>query len=256
MVDELRIPIDPCNPGQFFACCGLLELAATRSPDTLARFEVSARVPRSGQFVLTGCEPDKIGCALDEIRAAECAAADAGKGVEDSIAPVALGIGGRPIVLDWWLDEFRQEATQLKCWAGNQTSIKILRDLVPQLPAAALEQLMGVGVMSSTRLGVDPRSAWLAADVGYSPNEHQQEAMTFPAVEVLAAVGLQGFRPGGERRSRSYALWGEALPCPVCRLACCEPWEGLRTFEYRFEITGRGSYKFFGFASPYGRTSR
>ena len=32
---ELRIPFDPCNPGQFYACCGLIELFELSGAQTL-----------------------------------------------------------------------------------------------------------------------------------------------------------------------------------------------------------------------------
>ena len=104
--------------------------------------------------------------------------------------------------------------------------------------------------MTKAKFGVDPRSAWKALDFGYSPNEHDTDAATFPAVEVLAAIGLQGFRPQAGRRERvSYALWQEPLPATVARMAFRAPWFGLRYREFEFSIAKRGqSYKYFTFA--------
>src|ERR1700730_5922117 len=50
---ELRIPMDPCNPGQFYACCGLIELFDLAGAKTLSKFEVDWRYPRRADFLLT-----------------------------------------------------------------------------------------------------------------------------------------------------------------------------------------------------------
>jgi CRISPR-associated protein Csx14 len=103
---------------------------------------------------------------------------------------------------------------------------------------------------TKSRFGVDARSAWEAIDAGYSPNDLQQAAVTFPWVEVLAVAGLQGFRPMegrdlGHRRAR-YAVWLTPLPLVTARAACSAPWAGLPSRVFQFEIAGRGQgYKTF-----------
>jgi hypothetical protein len=55
---NIRINVDPANPGQFFACCGLLELAHRRWPGTEGWFE-------QRQFCLAGDgTPDQLLDAL------------------------------------------------------------------------------------------------------------------------------------------------------------------------------------------------
>jgi CRISPR-associated protein Csb3 len=106
--------------------------------------------------------------------------------------------------------------------------------------------------MMKTRFGIDPRSAWNALDMGYSPNEHSQDTATFPVVELLGAIGLQGFRPdAGRRESVRYHLWRIWLPRVPARKAAIFPWPGLAAASYEFSIAKRGqSYKFFTFAKP------
>src|SRR5215468_363408 len=43
----IRINVDVTNPGQFFACCGLLELASRLDQNATAHFE-------NGQFLVAG----------------------------------------------------------------------------------------------------------------------------------------------------------------------------------------------------------
>ena len=66
---------------------------------------------------------------------------------------------------------------------------------------------------------------------------------------MLAAIGLQTFRPDSRRRSEvPYVLWTEALSAPVARLATVAPWEGMAHIPCVFAIGKRGqSYKFFEF---------
>jgi CRISPR-associated protein Csb3 len=104
--------------------------------------------------------------------------------------------------------------------------------------------------MTKTKFGVDPRSAWNTRDLGFSPNEQGRDSATFPTVEILAAIGLQGFRPNSDRRiGVQYSLWKTPLPASVARLAFREPWDGLPHSKYQFSIAKRGqSYKYFTFA--------
>jgi CRISPR-associated protein Csx14 len=254
---ELRIPMDPTNPGQFFACCGLWELMEIRSGQALAHFETDPTRPRQGVFRLEGDGITKPGPAIADLRAAEIAGVAF---AEKAIAPVTVRYAGSMLELNWWLDPFGQSAEPLKCWAGQQTSLSVALGLLQKLPENADCNLLKFAAMTSTRFGVDPRSAWNAADVGYSPNEHQQESSTFPAVELLAAIGLQGFRPleirnSERKREYRYALWHDPLPRAVAALACCEPWEGLRAHRYRFELGKRGNYKVFRYSQPEERNN-
>ena len=67
---ELRIPMDPMNPGQFFACCGLWELLTLRGATVVAHFEVQERRPRRGGFVLRSDGELPLTDAIRELRQA------------------------------------------------------------------------------------------------------------------------------------------------------------------------------------------
>jgi hypothetical protein len=253
--------MDPMNPGQFFACCGLWELFDLRGAEALARFEVDERRQRQARFVLESGGKLSIAAAVGALREAKIEAIwdAANPHQERSIAPLRIAYDSASLELDWWLDPFREKAERLKCWAGQQTSLSIASELKELLTADAGEELLNYTAMTTTRFGVDPRSAWNATDVGYSPNEQGQEAATFPAVEMLAAVGLSGFRPEKPReRSEnewySYALWPAPLPRVVARLACCAPWDGLGARAYQFRLGKRGNYKVFRFSQAQERS--
>lgn len=249
-MNEIRVPLDPLNPGQFFACCGLFDLLSS-SPDqkcqALAHFRVDLKIARKAEFVIERVEAD-LQRELTSLKQARLTASDR---PEPSIAPVELMMPYRTIVLDWWLNEFRDDTTDLKCWAGQVKSKTLLEELFLLIPIEAKsKQIFSVPAMSKSKFGIDPRSAWNALDFGFSPNEHNKDAATYPAVEVLGCLGLQAFRPSPKKRIVEYSLWHENLPATVASLASFYPWSGLPCSSYKFDISKRGqSYKFFTFAT-------
>jgi len=250
-VNELRVRLDPCNPGQFLACCGLFELLDLEYPGLLARFEYDANRPRLAHFVASAENDGAVGVVLGKLRQSVLDFSVESDRLEASILPARIVYPNGAIELDWWLDEFRESTVNLKCWAGQVTTKGLFSELQPLLdPSADGQSLFHTPSMTKSKFGVDPRSAWNALDLGFSPNEHGRDSATFAAVEVLAAVGLQTFRPDANRReSVRYSLWFDPLPCLVARVAFRAPWNGLRRRSYRFAIDKRGqSYKYFTFA--------
>lgn len=248
-MNNLRIRLDPMNPGQFFACCGLLELCAITKPNTLAWFDLDRVAPHFGTFVIEDHAEADLAEVISRLKQAQLSFPS--DKAPAAIRPAVVVYDGRTIVLDWWLDEFRREPSRMKCWAGQVTSENVLSELLPLLDfGSGPDGLFDQSAMTKAKFGVDPRSAWNALDFGFSPNEHGRDTATFPAVEVLAAIGLQGFRPAVEHRSGVfYHAWQNPLPASVARQAFREPWDGLKHTTYTFAIAKRGqSYKYFTFA--------
>ena len=247
-VSELRVPMDPFNPGQFFACCGLFELMAKAAPGACAHFVADEARPRRAEFVVEGEALPQLATVLGALREATFELIEE---AEESVWPVRLSIAGEVFVLDWWLRAFREKPSNLKCWAGQVTTRKLFTDL-PRLvePDGGADRLMTAAKMSKSKFGVDPRSAWNALDFGFSPDIQGKNAATYPAVEMLAALGLQGFRPKAERREGvSFHLWTTPLPLVVARMGAVAAWDGLPRFDYQFSIVKRGqSYKYFALA--------
>jgi CRISPR-associated protein Csx14 len=239
---EYRIPLDPRNPGQFFACCGLLELSEMAAPGAEAAFEEAGTA-----FVLNTAAPlPPQGLMLGEQPSLDGAAYDA------TLEPLDILFSGHTLTLDWWLNDTHTGKSPLKTWGGPQTPRRVLGELLRLLDySVPLGGLFDAAAYTTTRFGVDARSAWDALDVGYSPNElRQKDAITFPWVEVLAVVGLEGLRPTEQRRGRyRYSTWKSPLPLVAARAACAAPWPGLaaRVFEFSIAIRGQG-YKTFLFA--------
>jgi len=249
-IPALKIQLDPLNPGQFFACCGLFELLSFDEADLLAYFEIDDSLPRVAQFCVLRSEGAvALEGVLRDLRGAEVQFSE--EGGENATRPATILYRQRRIELDWWLDEFRDATENTKCWAGQVTTRNLFQELLPLLDSSATgKDLFERSQLTKAKFGVDPRSAWNALDFGFSPNEHGSDSATFPAVELLAAIGLQFFRPDASKREAvRYSLWRERLPVSIARLAFRAPWVGLPVLDLAFDIRKRGqSYKFFTFA--------
>lgn len=245
---SFSVNVDPTNPGQVFACCGLLDLAHHLSPTDgiegwFADSMFSVAVARGGEKILK-----RVLEGLCDTQVTE----DGTRG-DRATHPVLLG--RFDITLDWWIDD-RGRKTSLKLWAGQQTSLRIvtdLRDALTKLPNVQAKHLFSAPQPLTGRFGIDPRAAWNAIDVGFSPNEQGMEVATFPAVELLAAVGLQRFRPvEDENACLKYSTWSVPLPASVASAAIARLVPGGDMTTYRFRIATRGSYKGLDYAVPAG----
>jgi CRISPR-associated protein Csx14 len=95
----------------------------------------------------------------------------------------------------------------------------------------------------------DPRGAWTGIDAGYSPNTQKDGVAASPAVEILAAVGLEHARPDEyEIRKVRYAVWGSPLPLMLARAALsgADLKAPMRRFE--FALSGTKQSKIVTFA--------
>lgn len=246
---EVRVRLDPLNPGHFFACCGLFELFAAEQQNAIAWFETDNQHPRRAFFLLQHSEASLgLDERLDRLGKAQLQYPD--EEIEPALRPVRLGCKANGLTLDWWLNEFRDKAVLLKCWAGQVTTKNLFSELLPLIGTTGGEDLFYCARMTKAKFGVDPRSAWNTLDFGFSPNEHGRDSAVFPAVEILAAVGLQTFRPNiTSREDIRYSLWKAPLTVAVARQAFRNPWDGLPKRPCAFAIQQRGqSYKYFTFA--------
>lgn len=91
---------------------------------------------------------------------------------------------------------------------------------------------------------LDPRGGWTAIDAGYSPNKQKHPVASSPAVQILAAWGLEHTRPFefGIRQVR-YAAWGEMLPPMLARVAFQSAERSALRKAFRFELALNGKNK-------------
>jgi hypothetical protein len=202
---SIRVNVDPTNPGQFFACCGLLELADRLWPGAEGWFEDKNFCIECGE-TLRDLLSILIMDPPTEITRLECN----GLEVKPIIAPLAFSFDGGStvaITLDGWMRIERVKGVPSAIanqpwnfWSGQQTSQGIwlglreeLANQLAQIEHMNIQNLFNLRLFQKGRFGFDPGPAWNALDVGFSPNEQGLEVESSPAVELLAAVGLQRF---------------------------------------------------------------
>jgi CRISPR-associated protein Csx14 len=119
---------------------------------------------------------------------------------------------------------------------------------LPRIDAGRLDDLWSHRVSITGRFGFDPGAAWNALDVGFSPNEQGLTVASSPAVELLAAIGVQRFRPemADDRQSFVYATWGAPLAPAVAAAAACGTLAIPPCFRFRGRVVSRGSYAALG----------
>ncbi|QYU66332.1 hypothetical protein J4558_15200 [Leptolyngbya sp. 15MV] len=271
MTHTIRIPVDVTNPGQFFACCGLLEVASRCYGDVSARFV-------RDEFELVGCP---IGTSPNDLIRQLLEAPEfkppmtkelALNGSKSKLLPVMITLGERSTIrLDWWRDESRSPHKEsvnetcapsaFKTWTANQSPQQILYDrLLPALRRFIkdeVQSLLWERVQLTGRFGLEPTAASVALDVGWSPDSLEVPVASSPAIELLAAIGLQRFRPeldSQNRRVCRYRAWTIPLPLSVAPAACVGALVGVPARTYRFRIAERGDYKYFAHAVPEGDT--
>ncbi len=234
------LAVNPANPGHYFACCGLFELAAcllangnTAEP-ALAWFEQDSAT-RQWRFYLANTTP--LAELLKDITAAEIVALNSEDRAKSALE-IRLSNGRTNLRLDWWRHEGGLIG-KLKPWAGN-TSVRDIADDMRQtikreLAAATEPSIEDILSTTSTANNGEPfyfdanRAVNARAqDVGFSVDKLKKGGIRIvtnatPAVELLALIGLQRTRPPlavnerGKEREYNYHCWRE--PIPVSLLA-------------------------------------
>ena len=258
----IRLRVDPANPGQYFACCGLLELADRLWDGAEGWFE-------DGMFAIwTRGTMRELLTALLKEPPTEITRFGTGLSVKPLIAPLILTLGEPPVhfTLDAWvtIGFVKGEVAAIanppwNFWSGQQTPLRIwtalrvaLQQQLTQFDSRRFEDLFSQLVTLSGRFGFDPGAAWNALNVGFSPNEHGIEVASSPAAELLACVGLQRFRPklSGDRLTFYYATWEQPLPPVVAAVAAFGLLATPRTTRFRGHVVSRGSYAALGYSTP------
>lgn len=263
----IRVHVDVTNPGQFFACCGLLELADRLWPgaDVTGCFN-PPRFQRSC-FCIFANSVFSSGDLLDGLLTSNRMAVDAyqpitggdGKPVKDAkkIKPVEIG---KPVSLrlSWWLDEVAGKQTRFKTWSAHKTAEGLIGEMAVAVRPHEItdENIFQQRVGMTSRLGLDIRSSWNTLDEGFSPNDQNLPVDTYAATELLAAVGLETFRPTSSGDAYIYACWTNPMPTAVARAIASGNVDIAGTTRYRFEIGARGKFKFFTKASFFERETR
>jgi len=253
---NIQINVDLSNPGQFFACCGLLELADRLWPSSVVQGSYSTK-----HFYL---EADRQECSLENL-IAQFVAADVSEIDPNDRAASPLSLGSPfDLRLDWWSkvetpDKRRVDlggGDVLKPWAGKQFGPMIFRLMKSACDGIVTQSLLDDSrAVYDTKDGkakkktispfyFDSRREGTSLDIGFSPDEQEMSVLAYPAVEALALVGLQRFRPAVDEsrslRSFLYTVWAEPMPTAVAMAAVCGIMPVRSCGTFRFTKPSRG----------------
>ncbi len=287
----ITINVDVTNPGQFFACCGLLELADRLWPGAEGWFDDGGFQLRATESTESGLASSLmssiVNCRLtNTMTEAQCARLDelgAMKGKERQKTPgleeekKALEKLRReePIVLlhpfdlqiDWFLDD-RAGGDRYKTWAGQQSVLEIATAMKEAAENIFSKRPPAEQWLTQTRSGCglpfnfdsDLGGQGAAIDIGFSFDPLRASGATRidstarPCLELLAFVGLQRFRPRqvvGENRS-VYCLWRQPFAPEIAAPAACGVLASRGSRSFEFGLLYRTKYlKSFLPAIPY-----
>ncbi len=260
----IRIPVDLTNPGQFFACCGLLEVADRLWPGVEGWFQGNAFciVSPEVSFVATmqavaesnvanTMTPAQI-ARLSELsnlnKKQRTDTLEQEKKALESLRrelPVVLTgkIGFR---IDWFRDEY-SGGSRFKTWAGQQSVLDIAQamhgGIKPHVEAEATLWTSNRGIGLPFNFDSDLGAQGSALDVGFSfdplagSETTRIEGTCKPGLELFAFIGLQRFRPreiAGHNRF-AYVAWPMPLAPSVaaCAVSQALPLEDAPIFEFR-----------------------
>ncbi len=274
----IKIPVDLTNPGKFFACCGLLELADRFWPGTEGWFEAE-------RFLLSinGASTDRpIATLLQSI---------ASSTVGNTMSPAAVNrlelLGAtlrkernlpsglleekkeleslrreEPILLsapislriDWFRDD-DAGGSRFKTWAGQQSVLDITRAMKDGIISAGVDSVStfwnsarGIGLPFN--FDSDLGSQGSALDVGFSfdplasSEATRIEGTCRPMLELLGFIGLQRFRPREllEQNRFAYSAWHAPLPVSVAAPVACGSVTLGKDSCYEFRLLYRTKY--------------
>jgi CRISPR-associated protein Csb3 len=226
---EARIPVDLFNPGQVFACLGLLEVTDHLLGDARGGFDW--RDESAVTFILTGAgQTCPMQSAIRFLRAAEVASlAPNGSDLtthswgvpthsEDNefpfpmprspaTLPAILRYDGKELLIVHWGDDSTKIGMDnTKFWAGSggYPGAALAKDAIELIRQQGEEELFSdpfnVPAEQSSSFRFDWRRDYVPLDIGFSLNEHSSSGhiintVGYPLVELLAAIGLTNARP-------------------------------------------------------------
>lgn len=210
------VPVNLFNPGQVFACLGMLEAAEVLCGRAHGGFE-------DARFHLAAAgDTDPVGAVLAFLRDAEVRAVSPDPAlttdkwrvpttVDASGAyPVAPPPSPATLVAEFrrgpdririasWGDTTRCDPVKFWGGAGGYPGVALLRDacaLARPRIAAFTGDPFALGAPMSSSFRFDWRRDYVPLDTGFSPNAHASMCPEgFPLVEILAAIGLSHARP-------------------------------------------------------------
>ncbi len=268
---NITVNVDLTNPGQFFACCGLLELADHLWPGAEGAFSSDGRTfnirgddTRTLYDLLGAISSCQISSTLtdDEIeRLRSMLNKKKTTLTEDELREkAALNTKWRverlrlhepfDFWIDWWTDD-AGGGSRFKTWAGKQLVLDIVKSMQEPLSDDSLKSCENGDCLSwsvgekaipfyfDSNFGSQSSSL----DVGFSLDSLKISLRVRPLIELLTLVALQRFRPLFDKESNVYRFqaWTDYLP-PLLAAAAVAGLGPLSRLRFCFSLLYRTKY--------------
>jgi CRISPR-associated protein Csx14 len=244
---SFRVNVDVTNPGQFFACCGLLELAHQVDHNALGWFENGCFAVGVGGASL----PDLLDYLvsirpIDGMLLCDICRRNQKNKAEKRIyrlQPHEIAFcGGQVLTLDWWLKP--ADTADLRLWSGSNSFTGFFRDSTDAIKQDLENRRKDDEPWSLDRsFQMKTQPFFFAAsrrlhenEFGVSMDKIESEFQHFPYIELLCAIGLQRFRPFPLNEGRfRYSAWHEPLEALLASvIVCgCMAWPTRTDFAFR-----------------------
>ena len=258
---QIKIQVDPTNPGQFFACCGLLELADRLTGKAEGWFEKD-----KGEFVINA--ETNLETLTQKIVHAQMKFLDKDDEVDNmkkiQIQKDSAVLIGEPFMIriDWWKKPSK-DGKKFKNWAGQQKIHNILNCLRESLKEIVKKSRVECDLLSQGNhckslplyFSSDFGRLSSSIDVGFSVDALQQDTprtrmkiLIMPATEIFAFIGLQRFRPlrlrnkDENRDEFIYETWDIPLSPKIASICAHECIFSRKFPKYRFKLMYRTKY--------------
>jgi hypothetical protein len=279
------INVNVLNPAQYLACCGIFAISALFDESSMSYW----RLQPQPHFIMES--------QIDESAMQAClttVCTDLGRWMfwppDAQVIQADLHISllgkKRVMTLDWWYETLTKdgdiaEKSAWKMYSGRlnpqillQGMITASKEMMQKSQPDSLTQLLALKQGMTSRFGFDCRSSRKALDAGFSANDlPNYKAATYPFLELLAVIGAHSFFPArtkpahGNESTRGwteekvfqYALWMNALPIPLARVAAARAvFEDTATIipmkSFR-SSTGQEGKEQYGYLTLAGRTT-
>ena len=242
---ESTVPVDLLNPGQVFACLGILEATEILLGGAAAMFDWRSEAEVTFCISAAGEVPpmERVTDFLEEaevVTRVPAGSANFGRwkkswGEEpevddpglhfpfpDPTKPAKLPVvlrdkAGNEIALEYWGDATRRDDVKFWAGAGGKPGAAILGesiDLVRGRMRQYASQPFALSAPQKISFRFDWRRDYISIQDGFSANSHKSGPTTivmvgFPLVEVLAAIGMAHARPKRKTKLEyQYAVLG------------------------------------------------
>lgn len=262
---KISINVDVTNPGQFFACCGLLELADRLWPGAEGWFEEERFLIAAGTLrkmvdaiasleirsSLTDTDRRRLGTLLSAAKSSLTRADQDEKVRLQAAWKVERLYVSTPfeIWLDWWRDA-QGSRTELKTWAAKQMVAEmasamasaIRRDLQESPPTDGNFFRPIQDNSLPFNFDSDQCRAGNSRDAGFSADTLSLKCKYRPLLELLAFIGLQRFRPSESGAGFKYSVWHVPLPLSVAGVVASGHVQLTGNDQYSFGLFHRTKY--------------